>query len=664
MKMILTLIGIMFIRPVLCLAQTFMPGGVPGAKIWLASEKMEDGSIGWVDQLSEQGVIGISGENESVEPALLLNFNAAVRLSGRNNGVLIPVLGQDFSRSTYFTVARPNDTLVEQAVWSHEVGGMGRLTLSTHRMADLSSARYMNFVHTRKDIPGINTYVQFKEKDGPAPAAQFLNIGGKPSMPKLPVAPYQGIIPEIIIYGRVLTDQERLQVESYLALKYGLTLSLLELESYLNSKAEVVWDGKKNAAYSFNIAGIGRDDASGLNQKQSSSSYDPDLLAIGINRISPDNASNPSVIEDGAFLIWGDNNGLLALGPKEQGQPRHLQRRWMMSSTGHATDLKTVLQFNTKKAEDKPLPEETWWLTIDHSETGNFPLGMVEYHKLEGLSENRLAIFQDIHWGAGPAGKEVFTFSIAPEMMGKVWISAPSCAPPSDGTLHIGAEGGKPPYRFSLFGIGASFRKEWESNDNAVKNIAGIASGEYELTIRDAANQVFKEMIYVQSSDAPVSTLPAFYELKPDAPLALNALGFTTVDGLSFHWLGPDGYESRLPDIAVTAPGTYRLELEKDGCYSRQDIIIAPYVSDVFEDVVLYPNPASDGRFNLKIKLRRQAEVEIMVSDATGRALFGKKLQGDSRYDFSGRLHINGTYTVLLRSGQASRVFQLVVNSL
>jgi hypothetical protein len=36
--------------------------------------------------------------------------------------------------------------------------------------------------------------------------------------------PWQGDIAEIIVYGRVLTDAERMQIEDYLAAKYDVTL--------------------------------------------------------------------------------------------------------------------------------------------------------------------------------------------------------------------------------------------------------------------------------------------------------------------------------------------------------------------------------------------------------------------------------------------------------
>ena len=37
--------------------------------------------------------------------------------------------------------------------------------------------------------------------------------------------PWQGDLAEVIVYGRVLTEQERMQVEDYLGKKYGVGIS-------------------------------------------------------------------------------------------------------------------------------------------------------------------------------------------------------------------------------------------------------------------------------------------------------------------------------------------------------------------------------------------------------------------------------------------------------
>ena len=59
----------------------------------------------------------------------------------------------------------------------------------------------------------------------------------------------------------------------------------------------------------FTFAGIGRDDASGLNQKQSMNSETGALVTIALGSYAVDNASNSNAFSsDIQFMMWGDDN--------------------------------------------------------------------------------------------------------------------------------------------------------------------------------------------------------------------------------------------------------------------------------------------------------------------------------------------------------------------
>ncbi|MCF6320008.1 MAG: LamG domain-containing protein, partial [Proteobacteria bacterium] len=80
-------------------------------------------------------------------------------------------------------------------------------------------------------------------------------------------ADYNGEISEIILYNADATATERQQIESYLALKYGITLGQGLATAYLASDGTTkMWDETVNASYNNDIFGIGRDDAQALDQ--------------------------------------------------------------------------------------------------------------------------------------------------------------------------------------------------------------------------------------------------------------------------------------------------------------------------------------------------------------------------------------------------------------
>ena len=147
---------------------------------------------------------------------------------------------------------------------------------------------------------------------------------------------YTGDIAEIIYYNRHLTFTERRKVETYLAIKYGITLgNNSNLISYTNSSNAVIWTG--NNIYQNNMAGIGRDDASGLNQKQSASINTGNTITMALGNIASTNSTNSnSFSSNQSFLIWGDDNK--ALSTTTSGIPSSVKLRlsntWKTQETG------------------------------------------------------------------------------------------------------------------------------------------------------------------------------------------------------------------------------------------------------------------------------------------------------------------------------------------
>nr|WP_321237364.1 choice-of-anchor D domain-containing protein [uncultured Psychroserpens sp.] len=139
-----------------------------------------------------------------------------------------------------------------------------------------------------------------------------------------------GMIAEVISYTSPNSALNQQKIQSYLALKYGVTLQSSSTGyshsnhrqndvDYIDSQGTVIWDTSANSAYNYDIAGIGRDDASIMNQKQSKSqNLEVDgtgpisgFLTIGLDDIYDTNnqniATNPTTFNDREFLVWGNN---------------------------------------------------------------------------------------------------------------------------------------------------------------------------------------------------------------------------------------------------------------------------------------------------------------------------------------------------------------------
>ena len=137
---------------------------------------------------------------------------------------------------------------------------------------------------------------------------------------------FDGDIAEVILYSGVPTASESQQINSYLATKYGITLGT----DYLNSSSIKVWDQATNTGFNNDIAGVGQDDASGLDQTQSQSVNADSIVEI----------SNASSQDDGDFLMWGndnDDNGTIEVTTSELDTATYtnrLDREWRVQETG------------------------------------------------------------------------------------------------------------------------------------------------------------------------------------------------------------------------------------------------------------------------------------------------------------------------------------------
>ncbi|CAN5441032.1 hypothetical protein BH09BAC3_BH09BAC3_30300 [soil metagenome] len=144
-----------------------------------------------------------------------------------------------------------------------------------------------------------------------------------------------GDIAEVVFYNRTLSSIERNKINTYLAIKYGITLNQSSLTNYLASDGITVLypTTTTHSAYRYNITGIGQDPVSSLVQTSS--------LSTNVNPIV--GMSTPSNLNDYEFLIWGDNNGSITTpNTVDVGAPviRRIARAWKVAEKNG--DLGTV----------------------------------------------------------------------------------------------------------------------------------------------------------------------------------------------------------------------------------------------------------------------------------------------------------------------------------
>lgn len=175
----------------------------------------------------------------------------------------------------------------------------------------------------------------------------------------------RGYAPELIVFSRMLTPDERRKVESYLAVKYGITLK----GSYLDSEGNLIWDWTENQAYHHRVTAIGNDAAGSLLQPLSATSYEesPTYAALQENDTyqdaNPYNLSSASRLlvmgrengnptPDKGFMFWGDDDASLATYTSPTDSLWHVMKRiWMVKTNVPSTPDSTITRWTAQGLE-------------------------------------------------------------------------------------------------------------------------------------------------------------------------------------------------------------------------------------------------------------------------------------------------------------------------
>ncbi len=626
-------------------SQLIFPGGVKGFSKWYVTS----------NNLSNTSLISLLPNDTSSPPlyngiikAAFLNNYPSLVFTGKG-GLSINLSNIELNNFTFFTVYQSKTPSSENILWHFSKNQQPELVLTTGRMADLEEIKYMNFNDLYPLNPKVNTYVQQKTKDSIAPVTQMLNIGNKPSNPKLPISEFSGLIPEFILFDRVLNRDEQIRVASYLSLKYGITLSEPEA-TYLNSSGNIIWDGASYSDYHYNIAAIARDDSSGLFQRTAWSSNQSELLSI----------STKDSLENNSFLMWGDNNLPLNEGENSNGVPTLLQKKWLVIPCGLSRPITTELVIDTRQL-DVALPEKpVYWLAIDRSGNGKFRAEDLELIKMSRLDQHQLVHFNGVEWNKGVSKKEVFGLIVGQQVLVTSEINGPDCTNRGNGSLHVKIWGGEPPFRMSILKENDVVIEKTGISGNASMVIPGIRQGKYSIRFTDKVDNSYTDSFFINYADAPQPVaIASHYILKKEEPLVIDAADQMPF-GYTYSWKGPNGFLSTNSKVSITQPGVYALTCSKNGCESFREIRISKAPKSIFKSVTVFPNPTS-GAFTTKVTLDKPAAMTMDIYSGDGKLVATQRVTGHANYRLNASLNSPGLYYIVFRSWQFTDVKKIEV---
>ena len=396
------------------------PGGIAGSLgLWLKADNGTDTTVAndavntWNDSSANSLVAG-AGNNTTNRPTFspsALNFNPSVNFGAGNNNTGF-TLGDDYifaPASTggmhIFAMANPSQGNARNMIY--DFGGLANTSVAlglsddqalileggstglneptvsaltstlieadfnfggtTNLNLDGASIFSRNTIWTEFTTSEITESNTHDNASGPvsigrqSKSANLNNEGGRR---------FFGDMGEVIVFNSDITPTQASQVRSYLALKYGTTLDQTTATAYLASDGTTkMWDETLSSAFNFDIAGIGQDDDSVLDQRISKSVNNDALITIATtnNFTAANQDASRASLGDGNFLTWANNDGGLVF--TTTGAPtdrRVINRKWQVQETGTVGSVFISVPDNSSSLATKLTVEEnTVYLLVD-----------------------------------------------------------------------------------------------------------------------------------------------------------------------------------------------------------------------------------------------------------------------------------------------------------
>lgn len=641
------ILRVSFILPVIlslysshvAIAQSNSQGAVP--VIWLRGDLGTVSSTFWSDGRNDKwGANAHSGEGPSTNG--MLNFNKALVFDGVNHYMKIPYSLEKLPSFTVFAVYQPADT-TERGIFGTEKALARKAMLSTKKALgpDEATDKYSE----SGKIPVLSTIIQSWSESTEIGQEAFLSLGSAGRERKH--VPFKGTKAEFLVFDRALNFMERLQVETYLSIKYGIPLAN---SNYVSADEKVLWHAENNSGFANRITGIGREDAFNLYQKQSVSALDTTrLLALSAGALAPTNADNPVTLNNADYLLWGDNGAPLAESKTSGSEVLLpvLERRWLMNPAGAtAQQIETQLQLDLKQLPKSPLG---YWLVINRSAQGDFGADKLEYVQADSISADSVAFFRNIKWDIDQSGADQFGFAKARNLLAVLDnIGQPVCPAPIDGFVSMRVIGGKAPYKYDLSNVAGNYHQKWEGENTGRRD--QLSAGDYTLQVTDADGYTSVRTFTLQEPEVLLVELGEDRQLKEGEALVLDAtVSVPDFGAVTYQWTGSNGFSSTDARVQISEPGEYTLTVtNQNGCVFTDNIYVrGPHDSNF----MVYPTIVQSGdSYQIRVSLPEVAGVSVRVYDLKGVLLQEMQGNGQSDYRFKGAALGRGMYMVVLET--------------
>ncbi|WP_376777528.1 T9SS type A sorting domain-containing protein [Flavobacterium covae] len=621
-----------------CFAQK-CPAQVKNPYIWITADKNKNQFI-LKNQLAPNTILLKKTEG------VLINNHPSIFFDASQDTLTFNI--PKINYQTIFLVYKVKDSLTEQVLWNISDQSKNITLTTTERLANLSNFKYNSLKNKSEYSSAIYFYQHTKSNLSDNNKYQ-ISIGKIKHNLSIPARFLKGYISEIIMYDRFLNNKETNKIASYLAIKYGISLSQKELQNYTDSKGKIIWNALENKHYLNHVTAIGKDETSQLYQSKSRNIED-ELTTIDLSSIKES-------VPDNSFLFWSDNAKPLKF-KQEEGLPKLLERKWLMCIDSTIDSHKIKWQFNLKKITDLKQPDTKPWLVIDPTGKAKWDSDEIIYKKLEETSDGTTTL-NNYNWDGKKNKKIVYTFQMAPDMFARVKITQPKCGI-SDGFLKYTIIGGKAPYTITLINHDTkNVVKKW-IHDNNTSNIA-VHSGKYNYIVVDASGTIYEQKIFISDQDITSPKLQETFTLN-DTPIIINANDYLPEGNYQFQWFLNKELITNDNTIMLTNPGDYQLITKHENdCETVTNFRVEEKNNSKNNQIIALPNPSEDGHFKIFGNFNTITNATLYIYNSAGALITTEKWSGKTQYIYNGHIPASGVYIAKISTSEEEKSIKIII---
>lgn len=636
------------------------PGGVGEVSLWLKSDAGKTASLAYTDYSGNQHTISANEERNKPQYSLL-NYNDALDFDGTHHFLKIPYVMETLNKVNLFMIYQNKNANKESALFSTDFSGEKELYYSTANIFRYNNEQ-INYIEPKRidSIASLSMYSKFD-----MPSRNIGYVSGSSGNSNLYIgkdmgsknwAAFKGKLPEFFIYRKVLTQNERSRVNSYLAIKYGITIPMTE---YLSSRSKKIWKKEDYADYSQNIAGIAMDHYSGLSQKQSTSTSENKRLVIAAKELAVDNKTNTAELPDQTFLVWGNTTDPLTFDTESFGQ-QLLKRKWKIRLTKEKEgSFPAEVVFHTKDILPEIPEGKKVWLLVDRSGKGNFNDQEVEAYPMDFMDDQGNSHFKNIVFDKDVSGTDVFTFAVGDKLLAAKEIIPADCKN-NFGALKLNIRGGKAPFKISL--VKENGKAQNLTSQGSQVDFNSLSPGNYTMEIVDHAKTSSNFTFSINDfGNILGQNLEEQYTLPQSGFIELDASKNIDHKGIRYQWNSSNGFTGTQPKVKIYEPGEYTVTATTpDGCVKTSKVSVSQSLE---EGINIFPNPTRAGEnFTVRIRLSKAEDVTIRIFDMSGRMVKERKESGKSFYELKDAIVVGGSYVVIVETPSQKKTFKLIIN--